>query len=886
MRKLNLLALGLLLGFVATQARAQSILTVAGGGTDDGRLAIAADLNRPVGLAVAPNGDLYIADWLNQRVRKVAADTGVITTVAGNGSGGFTGDGGPATEASIDEPMGVALDPAGNLYIADMSNARIRRVDAKTGIITTFAGGGGYGFAGDGGPATAAKLGLVSAVAIGPAGDVYIADSSNNRVRKVSTSGIITTIAGSGTWGFSGDGGPATAASLELSGSEAGELTVGTPTSLAVDSTGVIYISDTYSHRVRKVDASGTITTLAGNGTGAFAGDGGPAVAASLRTPAGLTLDSSGGLLICDSDNFRVRRVVLATGAIMTIAGSTPGESGDGGPAVAAQFVWPAGIAQNAAGDVFVSDQATDKVRRIAATTTIVSTYAGLGVRFSGDGGVGTAALVLGPAAMAIDSSGAVTIAEYEGNRIRRLAADGRISTIAGNGLNSYSGDNGPAVSALLSNPGGVALDSAGSVYFADISNNRIRRIAAGSGIITTIAGTTTRGFSGDGGPATAAAINLSSPDPKAYLWAGFPSGVVVDTNGDVYFADTFNYRIRKIAGSTQIITTIAGTGAPGWTGDGGPAAAAQFDAPTGLALDRNQLYVADTYNHRIRRIDLLTGTITTYAGSGGIGSSTCNTGGDGGPATSAGLCRPRGVAVDAAGSVFIADTSDLCIRKITSGTITTIAGRCTSGTGFTGDGGRATSASLSNPYGVAVDRKGNVYIADTDANRVRVVYGCVTVAAPTLSSPSNGAMGLSTAPSLTWSRVEGAFRYDVYLSASNPPALIASDVTATTYAPSNLIAGTTYYWRVISKGDPFCVPPSSGTSEIRAFTTASGCDAPASLDLSQPPDGASGGSQSTQLSWSAAAEPGRTTSTSDLRIRRLSSRPESPPQPRASAGS
>ncbi len=836
---------------------AQSILTVAGGGTDDGRPAIAADLNVPIGVATSPNGDLYIADWYNHRIRKVDALTGIITTFAGNGSAGFTGDGGPATQASIKEPMGVAFDGSGNLYIADQSNYRVRRVDARTGVISTIAGNGGYGFDGDGGPATAATLKIVSSVAIAPSGDVYFVDAGNNRVRKVSVAtGVITTVVGSGTYGFSGDGGPATAAAMKLQGTDPSWLNYGSPPAIVIGSGGVLYISDTYNNRVRMVDGSGTITTLAGNGSPSLSGDGGPAIAAGLSYPTGMTLDNSGNLLIGDAGNNRVRRIALSSGIITTVAGTTGSFGGDGGPATAARMAHPCGVALNSAGDLFIADAYNDRIRRVAASSGIISTYAGLGVRFSGDGGAATSALVLGPAAMAFDASGAVIISEYDASRLRRLAQDGTISTIAGMGKGGWGGDGGPATQSYLNTPGGVVLDSAGNIYFADLSNNRIRRIAAGSGIITTVAGTSARGYSGDNGLATAAMLNLSSPN-QASIWVGFPSGVVIDSNGDLYFSDSFNYRIRKVAMSTQIITTVAGSGTEGFAGDAGPATAAQLDIPTGLALDRNWLYVADTYNHRIRRIDLLAGTITTFAGSGGTGDRTCGFGGDGGPAAAAGLCRPTGVAVDAAGSVFIADTSNLLIRKITSGTITTIAGGYTYGTGFTGDGGRATAAGLSYPYGVAVDKKGSVYIADTDANRVRVMYACVTVAAPTLTSPANGATGLSTAPSLNWSRVDGAFRYDVYVGTTNPPPLLAPDVTSTTFTPSNLVAGVAYYWKIVAKGDAFCTPASTASSGIRSFTTTAGCSAPATLDLSQPPDNASGVGQSTQLTWQAAVGAG-----------------------------
>ncbi|HEY0593006.1 MAG TPA: hypothetical protein VGF40_14635, partial [Thermoanaerobaculia bacterium] len=365
---------------------------MAGGGTDDGRLAVVADLAYPTGVATDASGNLYIADWDNQRVRKVSASTGIITTVAGNGSAGFTGDGGPATAASLRDPMSVAIDASGNLYIADMGNKRIRKVGAASGIITTVAGSGSWGYDGDGGPATAASLANPTGVTIAPSGDIYFADAGNNRIRRVAAaSGIITTVAGSGTNGYSGDGGPATLAALRLSGPDTSSIYIGQPPTVVVDAAGTIYFSDTYNHRIRRVDGGGTIATIAGTGSSGFSGDGGPASAAALAEPTGLTLDGA-NLVIADADNNRIRRVALASGIISTIAGSGgAGYGGDGGPAIAARFLGPVAVAFNAAGDLFVADKFNDRVRRIAAGTSLISTAVGTGVRFSGDGPVPTA---------------------------------------------------------------------------------------------------------------------------------------------------------------------------------------------------------------------------------------------------------------------------------------------------------------------------------------------------------------------------------------------------------------------------------------------------------------------------------------------------------------
>src|SRR5438034_866674 len=267
---------------LAVPALSQTINTVAGGGAGDGGDATIANLNSPAGVAVDSSGNLYIADLGNERIRKIAAATGIITTVAGNGVLGFAGDGGAATNASLTRPAGVALDAGGNLYIADLGNERIRKFAAATGIITTVAGNGVFGFAGDGGAATNASLGVPVGVAVDAGGDLYIADHSNNRIRKVTPgTGIITTVAGNGSPSFAGDGGAATSASVCV------------PAGVALDASGNLYIADYGNHRVRKVAAAtGIITTVAGNGSPAFAGDGGAATSASLNSPVSVALDA------------------------------------------------------------------------------------------------------------------------------------------------------------------------------------------------------------------------------------------------------------------------------------------------------------------------------------------------------------------------------------------------------------------------------------------------------------------------------------------------------------------------------------------------------------------------------------------------------------------
>jgi len=352
------------------------ISTVAGDGSaaysGDGGLATSASLNYPNGVAVDSAGNIYIADSTNHRIRKVDKLSGTITTTAGNGTPGYSGNGGPATSASLNYPYGVAVDSTGNIYIVDLGNSRIRRVDKLSGNITTVAGNGTPGYSGDGGPATSASLFNPYGVAVDALGNIYVADFTNNRVRKVDKlSGNITTVAGNGTAAYSGDDG--LAASAGLAG----------PRDVAVDSTGNIYIADSSSHRIRRVDTNGVISTVAGNGTPIFSGDGGFAISASLYFPYGVVLDSLGNIYIAESGSQRIRKVDT-NGVITTIAGNgTPGYSGDTGTATSAMLNNPRGIAVDSTGNIYIADTTNSRIRKVEAGVS-VSTYT---VTYTSNGG-------------------------------------------------------------------------------------------------------------------------------------------------------------------------------------------------------------------------------------------------------------------------------------------------------------------------------------------------------------------------------------------------------------------------------------------------------------------------------------------------------------------
>jgi uncharacterized protein (TIGR03437 family) len=565
-------------------------------------------------------GNLYIADTNNHRIRKVSK--GVITTVAGNGLTGSSGDNGAATSARLANPEGVAVDSAGNLYIADADNHRIRKVSG--GVIATVAGNGLAGFSGDNGPAVNAQLNSPYGVAVDSAGNLYIADTENQRIRKVS-GGVIATIAGSGTAGFSGDNGPAISATL------------GTPMGIAVDLAGNLYIADRDNSRVRKV-ASGLIATVAGNGTQGFSGDNGPAADAQLFIPISVAVDSPGNLYIADRYNNRIRKVT--NGTIATVAGGgTP--IGGNGPALSSQFGDPSGVALDSAGNLYIADQASNRVWKVSNGS--IAVVAGNGTPgFSGDNGPAAGAQLNEPFGVAVDSVGNVFIADTGNQRIRKVA-NGTIATVAGTGTRGFSGDGGPAPSAQFDTPSGVAVDSAGNLYIADTGNNRVRKVAGGT--VTTVAGGV-RSMTGLDGPATA--IGLDQPD-----------GLAVDAAGNLYISDhDFDNRIRKV--SSGMITTVVGNGSYGFGGDNVPATGTGLGYAVGIALDSaGNLYIADFNHQRIRKVS--NGVITTVAGNGTDGFS-----GDGGPAFLAQLNGPLGVAVDSFGHVYIADGGNSRIRLLT----------------------------------------------------------------------------------------------------------------------------------------------------------------------------------------------------------------------------
>jgi sugar lactone lactonase YvrE len=669
------------------------ITTIAGGSTftGDGGPATEAPIALPQQIAIDAVGNIYFTDTEHHRIRKVDHATGVILTVAGNGDAGFSGDGDLALAASLSSPSGIALDVSGNIFIADTGNSRIRRVDAATGRITTFAGRGPAGPSAQGQPINIdlnAPLGL----AFDPAGNLYIADTTNHRILKITRENGVITFAGNGQSAFSGDNGPATAAALNAprvvatdsdgnvwivdTGNnrirqvdKAGIIrtihagTLNGPRGLAVSVNREVFISDSGNHRILRVSSVGDVSTIAGTGSAGFDGDRSRPESASLNDPYGIAVDGSGMLLVADRRNNRIRKIAEGQGRLLTPFGVIPGppiittiagngqldDIGDGGPATAAVLSGPSAALSDGAGNLYVSDSGHNRVRRVDAVTGTITTIAGSGTGgLDGDGGPATEASLRFPQGLAIHPDGSLYIADTQNHVVRKVQPNGFISTFAGTGTRGYSGDNLAANVSALSQPFGLAIDAQGNVYISDTGNHRIRKVAAGTQLMTTIAGNGSAGFSNEGGVATTASLSV-------------PRGIALDAAGNLYIADSGNNRIRRVDAGTQVIHTVAGNGQQSFSGDEGPATAAALNSPLSVTIDgTGAVLILDSFNQRLRQVAMQTGVILTIAGSGFPGFF-----GDNGPAIEAQFWSPSDVSINQAGNILIADRTNNRIRGI-----------------------------------------------------------------------------------------------------------------------------------------------------------------------------------------------------------------------------
>ena len=669
-------------------------------------------LNRPDRVCHDSADNLFIADAGGHSIFKVDRFTHALIRVAGNGTSGSTGDGGSAVNAQLKGPQGVWVNSLGEIYIADSGNHRIRKVDTG-GNIATVAGTGTLGYSGDTGPATSAQLNSPAGITIDSSGNIFIADTGNHAVRKINavTGNIervagIEPVAGVGSPGFSGNGGPALSATLN------------NPYGVYVNAAGNIYIADTNNCWIRKVDATTKIISLVAGNTSAgspvcsYSEDGGAAISASLNYPRDVYVhESTGEITIADTSNHRIRRF-LEGGNIATIAGTgVAGYSGEGGLATSAAIDTPRGVTVKSTGELVIADSLNSCLRQVTPVSKIISTITGTGNPTFGE-----------PRHIAVDASGNVYIADMNNHRVRKMDPAGRVETVAGTGVAGYSGDGGLATNAQLNSPAGIAIDGSGNIIIADTGNCWIRKVDASTKNISRVAGKTTAGLpdcgqSGDGGPATSARLN-------------YPADIAVHGSGNIIIADTNNCLIRKVDDSTKNISKVAGMiifGIPlcFYSGDGGSATAALLNKPYGVDVKGDNIYIADTTNNRIRKVDAA-GTITTVAGDGTAGTAVNY--GDNVLATSAKLNKPVDVFVDSAGNLYIADT-DLHVVRVVSAQddkIYTLAGKAgTAGYNWQGIPLPAVTAQLNSPASVAMaETRGGrlIYISDWKNKRIRML--------------------------------------------------------------------------------------------------------------------------------------------------------------------
>ena len=628
----------------------------------------------PNGVAMDTAGNVYVADSGNHVIRKVTL-AGVVTTVAGKAGTPGTNDGASAV-ARFNSPAGVALDSAGNLFVADCWNHTIRKI-TPTGVVTTLAGRGGTSGSADG-TGGAARFYYPGGVAVDSNGNACIADYNNHTIRKVTPLGAVTTLAGKARVSGTNDGTGSTAR-------------FHSPASVAVDSADNFMVADYDNHAIRQVTSTGVVTTLAG-WSGQSGTNDGTGHAARFNNPNGVAVDSTGNILVADWSNHAIRQVTSA-GVVTTLAGS-PGVSGaDNGTGSAAQFNCPSGIAVDSTSNVFVSEFGNSTIRQVTSAGAVTTLAGSLPVAGSADG-TGSAARFGSPWGVAVDSAGNVFVSDYGNSTIRQVTSAGVVTTLAGSP--GVSGTNDAIGSAARFNrPCGLAVDSEGDLLVADEYNHAIRKVTPAR-VVTTVAGSAGTYGTNDGLANEARFRN--------------PRGIAVDSVGNAFVADSGSCTIRTI-NLAGMVTTPAGNAAIwGGTNDG-TGSAARFFMPQGLVTgSKDNLFVADTGNSTVRQVTTA-GVVTTLAGS------ALHEGGADGAGPIAQFNYPAAMAVDNTGNLFVADSGNNTIRRISpAGMVTTIGGVAGVMGGADGIG---SFASFSMPSGIAVDNAGNVFVADRGNNRI-----------------------------------------------------------------------------------------------------------------------------------------------------------------------
>ena len=656
----------------STQDRGKiaTVSTLAGSGSygySDG-IGIAARFDEPFDVAIDKAGNLYVADADNHRIRKVTPK-GEVSTLAGSGRSGHADGVGGA--AQFRNPWGITIDAAGNLYVADAGNHRIRKVTPK-GEVSTLAGGGRDYDSPDyvDGVGSAARFLLPSGIAIDRVGNLYVADTGNNRIRKVTPKGEVSTLAGSDHQGYADGIGNA--------------AQFNSPLGIAIDAAGNLYVADTENQRIRKVTPKGEVSTLAGGDSNGYVD--GPGNVARFAYPSGIAIDRAGNLYVADSYKGQIRKVT-PRGEVSTLTYGHTGIAGCASP----QFERPRGITIDAAGNLYVADTHNHRIRKIVFERAsrdrgaTVSTLAGSGNAGHVDG-IGSVAQFSNPFGTTIDAAGNLYVTDLENHRIRKVTPQGVVSTLAGS---ATTGDaEGIGNDAQFREPIGIALDRAGNFYVSDAGNHRIHKVTPQGEVGAFVGGT--RGVAE--GIGNAAQFNS-------------PAGIAIDAAGNLYVAEYGSERIRKVTPNGEV-STFAGSGAPGDAD--GVGISAQFKSPSGIVMDKaGNLYVVDTGNARIRKITPK-GEVSTLAGS--------TRGFADGVGISAQFGFPLGIAIDTAGNLYVVDTGN--IRKVTpKGEVSTLAGSAYAHADGTGCDERSPTS-----FGIAIDAAGNLYVTDTSNHRIRKI--------------------------------------------------------------------------------------------------------------------------------------------------------------------
>jgi sugar lactone lactonase YvrE len=724
-------------------------------------------LQAPQGLAMDSTGNLYEVEVDSRIVRRINAGNTSITTVAGAyGQFPAVGFGGPALAASFNAARYVAIDTAGNLFIADQGSCTVDRVDAVTHLVTIYAGQTGVcGFAGDNGLATSAQLSsFIRGVAVDSTGALFIAEPQNLRVRRVDpVTGIITTYAGNGN-------------SFTTANVAANSTGVGNAFALAFDPSGNLFIGG--ANRIFRVDKTTNILTVyAGTGVATYNGESVVATSANLGTPRGIAFDTSGNLFYADQNaNYRVRRIDGSTKLVTTIGGNgTAGLSGDGGPGTSAQFLSAEGIAVDASGSVYFSDFTANRIRKLTNAgggSYTISTFAG---SLGPDNVSPLSAFTNLPQDAFADGGGNVIVSDSLAGRIRKVDSTlANIQTVAGIGYISESGDGGPVTAAGLKFPGLMVHDAAGNTYISEGSS--IRKVDT-SGNISTVAGSQTLTATGADGVA-ATSVTLQA------------GGLAVNSSGQLYFSDVLTNKVWTIiAGNLQ---TVAGTGTTGTSPDGTVATAAALNTPAGITFDSsNNLFIADSGNGLVRKVLSSNGQIFTVAGTGTAGYS-----GDGGLATQAQV-SPNAVAVAPNGDVFIGEGNDVRLVTASTGIIETLAG--TGLFGYSGDGGLARNATMGGIAGIHLDAAGRLLIADGGNNVIRRLSATSSPVVITTTSPLPAGVP-ATAYTTTLAATGGTGTYANWavVSGALPPGLTLNAATGVINGTPTTASSLPYVFTVV----------------------------------------------------------------------------------------